>query len=81
MKKLVMPIIFATAVTLIVTAPAMAGQKQKQEGPRQYQECVQRAGDKAEQQKICDEGLKQFQAGQQKQAEETWSQVLKGPKQ
>lgn len=80
MKKVALPIFMMIAVSLMAT-PASPGGKEKAEGPQQYQECIRMAGDNADQRNICEEGLKQFQGGQQKQAEETWSQVLKPAKQ
>lgn len=77
MKKLALPLFMMITVTLMAT-PAIPAGKEKAEGPKQYQECVRKAGDNAEQRNICQEGLQQFEAGQKEQAEATWSQVL-GP--
>lgn len=76
MKKLALPMFVAAAMTLVV-APATVAQQEKQQTPKQYQECVQKAGNDAQQRRICEEGLTLFQAGQKKQAEQTWQHVLK----
>ncbi len=75
MKTLALPMLVAAAMTLGVASAAVA-QQEKQQTPKQYQECVQKARDN-QQRKICEEGLKLFQAGQQEEAAKTWQEVLK----
>ncbi len=79
MKKLALPMLVAAAMTLVAASVAVAQQEkpEKPQTPKQYQECARKAGNDTQQQRICEEGLKLFQAGQQKQAEQTWQQVLK----